>query len=75
LGWEAIKPKATFYVWIKIPGKADSISFAAKLLKDANIVATPGIGFGRYGEGYIRMALTVPEDRIREALVRLKKIS
>lgn len=75
LGWDAIKPKATFYVWIKIPGKADSISFAARLLKEANIVATPGIGFGKHGEGYIRMALTVSEDRIREALIRLKKIS
>ena len=75
LGWSAIKPKATFYVWIKIPAKADSISFAARLLKDADIVATPGVGFGKHGEGYIRMALTVPKERIKEALARLKKIS
>ena len=75
LGWSAIKPKATFYVWIKTPAKVDSISFSAKLLKEANIVATPGVGFGKYGEGYIRMALTVPKERIKEALVRLKKIS
>jgi len=75
LGWSAIKPKATFYVWIKIPAKVDSISFSAKLLKQANIVATPGVGFGKYGEGYIRMALTVPKERIKEALTRLKKIS
>ena len=75
LGWSAVKPKATFYVWIKIPPKTEAISFAAHLLKDANIVATPGVGFGQYGQGYIRMALTVPEKRIKEALERLKKIS
>ena len=75
LGWKVTKPKATFYVWIKIPGSADSISFAAKLLKDANIVVTAGVGFGRYGGAYIRMALTVPKERIKEALERLKKIS
>jgi len=75
LGWQAIKPKATFYVWIKIPPKAEAISFAARILKESNIVATPGVGFGKYGQGYIRMALTVPEARINEALGRLKKIS
>jgi LL-diaminopimelate aminotransferase len=74
LGWQAQKPKATFYVWIKIPGKADSIKFAALLLDKANMVVTPGVGFGKYGEGYIRMALTVPKERIEEAIGRLKKI-
>ncbi len=91
LGWSVKKPKATFYVWIKIPTKAKStlrrcsgsmvskvepsIDFAARLLKDADIVVTPGIGFGKYGEGYIRMALTVSVMRIKEALDRIKKIS
>jgi len=75
LGWKVIKPKATFYLWLKIPGNLDSISFAARLLKEADIVVTPGVGFGKYGEGYIRMALTMPEERIKEALQRLKKIS
>ena len=75
LGWKVFSPRATFYVWIKTPGGAGSINFAARLLKEANIVATPGVGFGKYGEGYIRMALTVPEERIREALGRLKKIA
>ncbi|HNW39509.1 MAG TPA: LL-diaminopimelate aminotransferase [Candidatus Omnitrophota bacterium] len=74
LGWQAVKPKATFYVWIKLPPKADAISFAAHLLKEADIVATPGVGFGQYGQGYIRMALTVPVERIKEALERIKKI-
>lgn len=75
LGWQASKPKATFYVWIKLPAKADSINFAGRLLKDADIVATPGVGFGKYGEGYIRMALTVSGERIKEALERIKKIA
>ncbi len=75
LGWRAIKPRATFYVWIKIPAKTNSISFAARLLKEADIVATPGVGFGKYGEGYIRMALTVSKERINEALERIKIIS
>jgi len=75
LGWQVTKPKATFYLWIKIPGNTDSISFASRLLNEVDIVATPGVGFGKYGEGYIRMALTVPKERIKEALERLKKIS
>jgi len=75
LGWNVVKPKATFYVWIKVPGKTDSISFCARLLKDADIVATPGVGFGKYGQGYLRMALTVSKERISQAFERIKKIS
>jgi LL-diaminopimelate aminotransferase len=44
------------------------------LLEKADIIVTPGVGFGKYGEGYIRMALTVPKERIQEAIQRLKKI-
>ncbi|MCX5711367.1 MAG: LL-diaminopimelate aminotransferase [Candidatus Omnitrophica bacterium] len=74
LGWKASLPKATFYVWIRIPKKTNSIKFAAEILQKADIVVTPGVGFGEYGEGYIRMALTVPEERINQAIERLKKI-
>lgn len=75
LGWKVIKPKATFYLWIKIPSpQADAISFAARLLKESNIVATAGVGFGKHGQGYMRMALTVSGARIKEALERMKKI-
>jgi LL-diaminopimelate aminotransferase len=74
LGWQANNPKATFYVWIKVPRKYDSIRFAGMILEKADIVVTPGVGFGKYGEGYIRMALTVNKERIKEALIRLKKI-
>ncbi|MFA5155966.1 MAG: LL-diaminopimelate aminotransferase [Candidatus Omnitrophota bacterium] len=75
LGWNVLPPKATFYAWIKVPRKADSIKFSRLLLDKADIIATPGVGFGESGEGYIRMALTVSRERINEAINRLKKIS
>lgn len=74
LGWQVNNLKATFYAWIKVPQKYDSIKFAGMILKKADIVVTPGVGFGKYGEGYIRMALTVDKARIKEALNRLKNI-
>ncbi|MDD5196331.1 MAG: LL-diaminopimelate aminotransferase [Candidatus Omnitrophota bacterium] len=74
LGWQAHRPKATFYVWIKVPRGKSSLKFSELLLDRANIVVTPGVGFGKYGEGYIRMALTVGKERIKEALERLRKI-
>jgi len=74
LGWQATLPKATFYVWLKIPQKTDSIKFSKILLEKADIVVTPGVGFGKYGEGYIRIALTVSKERIIEAIERVKKV-
>lgn len=74
LGWKAAAPKATFYMWLKVPVKAGSIEFSKMLLEKADIVVTPGVGFGKYGEGYIRMALTVGEEAINKAVLRLKKI-
>ncbi|MBN1913396.1 MAG: LL-diaminopimelate aminotransferase [Candidatus Omnitrophica bacterium] len=74
LGFEFEVPKATFYLWIRTPHKTSSVDFSKTILDRADIVVTPGVGFGKYGEGYIRMALTVPEERIVEALSRLKKV-
>jgi len=74
LGWSARSPQATFYLWLNVPAKTDSMRFASLLLDKADLVVTPGVGFGKNGEGYIRMALTVPAERIREALARLKRI-
>ena len=74
LGWSVAKPKATFYVWARVPGRLRSAELAGRLLKEAGIVATPGNGFGPSGEGYIRMTLTVPEERIREAVERIGKL-
>ncbi|MCX5708079.1 MAG: LL-diaminopimelate aminotransferase [Candidatus Omnitrophica bacterium] len=73
LGWKTQNPKATFYVWVKTPRGKSSIDCAAEILEKANLVATPGVGFGKYGEGYIRFALTVKVEKIKEAIERLKK--
>ena len=73
LGLKANTPKATFYVWISCPDGYTSSEFTSHLLKKCGIVTTPGNGFGCSGEGYVRMALTVPEDRIREAIARIEK--
>jgi LL-diaminopimelate aminotransferase len=74
LGWEVFDTKATFYVWIKVPVKSSSIDFCKLLLEKCNIVATPGVGFGKYGEGYFRMALTVSQSRLEEAIRRISAI-
>lgn len=73
-GLEAPAPKATFYLWVKVPPGFSSESFAAHLLTEAAIVATPGNGFGASGEGYIRFALTVAKERIHEAVGRIKSL-
>ncbi|MDD4249071.1 MAG: aminotransferase class I/II-fold pyridoxal phosphate-dependent enzyme, partial [Methanosarcina sp.] len=74
MGLEVKPPKATFYIWTPVPKGFTSISFAKLLLEEAGIVATPGVGFGDAGEGYIRFALTKPVDRIKEAVERMKKL-
>jgi LL-diaminopimelate aminotransferase len=72
LGYDVAAPKATFYVWLPVE---DSMAFAARLLEEAAIVATPGVGFGAHGEGYVRFALTRPVERIEEALSRMEALS
>ena len=67
-------PKATFYVWCPNPPGYSSKGFTSLLLREAGIVTTPGSGFGDPGEGYVRMALTVPAERIREAVERILKL-
>jgi LL-diaminopimelate aminotransferase len=75
VGWKIPSPKAAFYVWAKTPkGFSDSMETAKAFLEKANIVITPGVGFGKFGEGYVRMSLTVPKDRLTEAVARISKI-
>jgi len=71
IGLECRKPLATFYVWAKC--KEDSIKFVQRLL-EVGVVATPGVGFGEYGEGYVRFSVTQPLERIKEACERMEKI-
>jgi len=73
LNWEIRRPQATFYVWAKTPNGEDSLSFCSRLLKNAGVLCAPGVGFGRYGAGYLRFSLTVPERDIKDGLVRLNK--
>jgi len=75
LGFEVTAPKATFYVWMKVPESTDSVKFASKMLDEAGIVVTPGVGFGRNGEGYVRFAITRDVARIREAIERMRGLS
>ena len=73
LGWRVASPRATFYLWVKVPQGNDSRAFASLLLEKCDIVVTPGVGFGQHGEGYIRFSLTVSKERIAEAVERIKK--
>ncbi len=74
LGLKVEKPKATFYVWCEVPEGYDSMGFTKKLLEEAGVLVTPGIGFGKYGEGFVRFALTRDVKTIEEAIERLKNI-
>ncbi len=70
IGFKCEKPKATFYVWVNCKG--NSMEFASKLL-NVGVAVTPGLGFGKYGEGYARITFTQPKERIKEACERIKK--
>ncbi|MBN2483630.1 MAG: aminotransferase class I/II-fold pyridoxal phosphate-dependent enzyme [Candidatus Omnitrophica bacterium] len=69
-GFTDIFSESTFYVWVKLAKGTSSIEFAKRLLVH-QVVATPGVGFGTYGEGYIRFALTVDEKKLKEALRKI----
>jgi LL-diaminopimelate aminotransferase len=71
IGLKARIPKATFYIWAKIPQGYTSMDFTKKLLDEAGIAVTPGTGYGKGGEGYIRLSLTIPDDRLEEGINRL----
>lgn len=73
LGWNLRKNKASFYIWSKVPDGYSSEEFSTYIFEKTGVFFTPGNGYGDSGEGYVRIALTVNEDRIREALERLKK--
>jgi LL-diaminopimelate aminotransferase len=74
LGMDLMKPKATFYVWVKVPSRFNSMSFVTHVLDKAGVLGTPGNGIGAAGEGYIRFALTAPAKRIDEAVKRISGI-
>jgi len=71
VGLKARVPKATFYIWASVPQGYTSIDFADKLLNEAGVAVTPGIGYGKEGEGYVRFSLTLPDDRLEQGIERL----
>lgn len=77
LGWPVEKPRATMFVWAKIPEQyleMGSLEFAKKLIRDANVAVSPGIGFGQYGDDHVRFALIENEHRTRQALRNIKRL-
>jgi LL-diaminopimelate aminotransferase len=74
LGWDVCPSPGSLYLWVAVPKGYSSMDFAARLISSAAVVVTPGSGFGSWGEGYIRFALTVGEEGINKALGRLEKL-
>ncbi|MGB4592951.1 MAG: LL-diaminopimelate aminotransferase [Coriobacteriia bacterium] len=72
IGLTAATPKATIYVWAKVPDGYTSADFAAKVLDEANVIVAAGTAYGPSGEGYIRISLTTPDDRLEAAIERIK---
>ena len=74
LGWDVPTPEATFYVWIPCPKRYTSTELCGRLLDEADVVTTPGLGFGRTADGFIRAALTVETPRLIEAVERIGRL-
>ena len=76
VGWKINKPKGTMFVWAEIPGRLKemgSVEFSKVLLKEAKVAVSPGIGFGQYGDGYVRFALIENEHRTRQAVRTIRR--
>lgn len=73
LGWKMTPPKGSFYIWAPVPKGFTSAAFAEYVLDKANVVVTPGSGYGEHGEGYFRISLTISSDRIKEAAARIRQ--
>jgi len=77
VGWEVASPKATMFVWAPIPEPyraLGSLEFSTKLLRDAKVAVSPGIGFGEYGEGHVRFSLIENEERTRQAMRGIRQM-
>jgi len=71
IGLEVTEPRATLYVWAKIPDGSTSAEFAARLIEEQGVVVTPGNGYGPAGEGYVRLSLTLPDEQVDEGVERI----
>jgi LL-diaminopimelate aminotransferase len=75
LGLRMTSPQASLYVWARVPEGMTSVQFASRVLDEAGVVVTPGPGYGPTGEGYVRLSLTTPDDRLEEGVRRLEKLA
>ncbi len=75
LGLRVSPPKASLYVWARVPDGETSVQFATRLLDEAGVVVTPGVGYGPSGEGYVRLSLTLPDERLEEGVRRLEGLA
>jgi LL-diaminopimelate aminotransferase len=73
LGWDLEAPKGSFYVWFPTGDGASSVEFCDLILERAGVVISPGSGYGEAGEGFVRISLTVPDDRLEEAMERIRE--
>ncbi len=71
MGLAVLPPKASLYVWARLPDRFTSIEFAGRMLEETGVVVTPGIGYGKYGESYIRLSLTISDEDLEEGVKRL----
>ena len=73
LGWQRPNAHGSMFVWAKLPGgRTDSMAFCEELMDRAGVIVTPGASFGPHGEGYVRMALVLPPDGLREAVAAIE---
>ncbi|MDP4137991.1 MAG: pyridoxal phosphate-dependent aminotransferase, partial [Bacillota bacterium] len=75
IGWHADAPQGSFFAWMPVPDGYTSEAFSDLLLEKANVVTAPGIGFGKHGEGYVRVGLLTSEERLREAASRIAELN
>ncbi|MCA1056654.1 pyridoxal phosphate-dependent aminotransferase [Rossellomorea aquimaris] len=74
IGWSVKAPRGSFFAWLKVPEGFTSMEFADFLLEEARIAVAPGIGFGEYGEGYVRVGLLTGNERLQEAVERIENL-
>ncbi len=75
LGLKVTSPKASLYVWARVPEGFTSAEYAAKLIDEAAVVVTPGSGYGKYGEGYVRLSLTLPDTELEKGVERIAALA
>lgn len=75
LGLHLRAPKASLYLWARVPEGVTSVQFATRLLDEVGVVVTPGIGYGPTGEGYVRLSLTIPDAQLEEGVRRMESLA